>query len=132
MLTMALSGKDSLVSDDYYKEGKAINNTFEKKAIAEELGLSAQLEIRPDSLLLEFDGNLPADGTALKMNFFHRTLEEKDFIVLLTKNSLDQYVGYHELDPQGRWRVTLSDFDETWKIQRLISLPHAGKIRFEP
>lgn len=132
LLYLAVTGQDSLVSDDYYKEGKAINMDITKTRRAQQLGLVGLLTVQDDILSLTFEGRLPPDNTAIKARFFHTTIEENDFTIMLTPNAQQRYSGALPQPIEGNWRVTLSAFDESWKIQRKIALPMATAIRFEP
>lgn len=128
----AVTGKDTLVSDDYYKEGKGINLDISKVKKAEQLGLIALMKVTDSSINLTFESQLPPDNAAIQANFFHTTLSEHDVALLLTKNAQGEYTTTLETPLTGKWRVTLSAFDESWKIQRRVALPSSSVIRFEP
>lgn len=129
---LATTGEDSLVSDDYYKEGKGINQDLSKIQLARELGYVGLLEVSEETVSLRFESSAPKDATALRLVFFHNTLEDKDYKVMLTRNARGQYVGYPTQSLEGRWRLTLSDIDETWKIRQTIGLPYSGTIKLAP
>lgn len=129
---LATTGEDSLVSDDYYKEGKGINQDLSKIQLAKDLGYVGLLEVSDDSVKLRFQTSAPKDATALRLVFFHNTLEEKDYVVMLTRNATGQYVGYPTQSLKGKWRLTLSDINETWKIRQTIGLPYSGSITLAP
>lgn len=132
IVTLATSGKDSLVSDDYYKEGKAINLDITKVKKARQLGLTGLVQVSDNQLTLRFENRLPPDSTAIKAQFFHTTLSTRDFTVMLTPDAQRRYTGILPGNADGKWRVTLSAFDDSWKIQKRIALPNSSVIRFEP
>lgn len=135
---LATTTENSMVSDDYYKEGKAINFSLKKKHKAKQLNLIAGLQIENGNVLVNFKQALPPDPTAIKLDFFHATLEDKDFYIMLTRDANGDYRGALPTESQdvqtlaGKWRITLTPFDESWKIRRQISFPTAGEVILEP
>ena len=61
---LAFSSNDGLVSDDYYKEGLAINRTLKRDQQAVALGISANVQFSPSRdavrVLLAGSGDQPA------------------------------------------------------------------------
>ena len=132
LLKLAISTEDSLVVDDYYKEGKAINATLDKEALARKRNITTDLTIGNGSIALKFHSGIPQEGNALKLSFYHVTLEERDISVLLSRDASGIYRGFIEQNMDGKWRVSLTPFDESWKIQNTLNLPYSGTIKFNP
>ncbi|BCO19098.1 FixH family protein [Alteromonas sp. McT4-15] len=132
LLKLAISTEDSLVVDDYYKEGKAINATLDKEALARKRNITTDLTIDNGSIALKFHSGIPQEGNALKLSFYHVTLEERDISVLLSRDASGIYRGFIEQNMDGKWRVSLTPFDESWKIQNTLNLPYSGTIKFNP
>jgi len=132
LLNLAISTEDSLVIDDYYKEGKAINASLDKEAVAKRLNITTDLTIKDGSIALEFHSSIPKEGNAVKLNFYHVTLEERDVSILLSRDANGIYRGFVEQNLDGKWRVSLTPFDESWKIQNTLVLPQPGAIKFNP
>ncbi|WP_269519751.1 FixH family protein [Alteromonas sp. BMJM2] len=132
LLKLAISTEDSLVVDDYYKEGKAINARLDKEAVARKLNMTSDLTIKDGSIALEFHSGIPAEGNALKLNFYHVTLEEKDVSTLLSRDANGIYRGFVETNLDGKWQISLTPIDESWKIQNTLILPNANTIKFNP
>ena len=132
LLKLAISTEDSLVVDDYYKEGKAINATLDKQAIAKKKNITTDLKIEDGSVALEFHSGIPQEGNAVKLSFYHVTLQERDVSVLLSRDANGIYRGFIEQNLDGKWRVSLTPFDESWKIQKTLQLPYSGVIKFNP
>ncbi|MFK8084003.1 MAG: FixH family protein [Granulosicoccus sp.] len=59
MLYLALNANNSLVVDDYYKEGKAYNLRIERDRLASLLGLEAVVTQTSEGLILELDQKTP-------------------------------------------------------------------------
>lgn len=135
---LALTSENSMVSDDYYKEGKAINVSLQKSRMAKQLNLVAGLQINGSSILVSFKQALPPDPAAIKLDFFHATMESKDFAVMLTRDANGDYRGTFPVledgtqSPVGKWQLTITPFDESWKIQNQVGFPINGEIILEP
>jgi len=132
LLKLAVSTEDSLVIDDYYKEGKAINATLDKEAQAKRKNITTDLTIDNGSIALKFHSGIPQDGNAIKLSFYHVTLEQRDVSVLLSRDANGIYRGFVEADLTGKWQVSLTPVDESWKIQNTLQLPYSGVIKFNP
>lgn len=132
LVNFAANTNDSLVVDDYYKEGKAINTSMAKVEEARRLRIMTDLTVNGGQVALEFHSGIPATGNALKLSFYHVTLQEKDFSLLLTRDANGIYRGFTEQDTNGKWRVSLTPLDDAWKVQQEVSLPRSDKIRFIP
>ena len=132
LVNFAANTEDSLAIDDYYKEGKAINASMAKVEEAQRLRIMTDLTVNDGQIALEFHSGIPSTGNALKLNFYHVTLQEKDFSLLLTRDAKGIYRGFTEQDTNGKWRVSLTPIDDSWKVQQEISLPRKDKIRFVP
>jgi hypothetical protein len=132
MLTLAINTEDSPVIDDYYKQGKAINLDLAKQENARTLGVKTQLTIKDNQLALRFLQGEPESGEALELAFYHATLIEQDFVLLLTRDALGNYRGNHSLAIKGRWNVVLQPLHRNWKIQQPLVLPRQLAIDFNP
>ena len=132
LLKLAISTEDSLVVDDYYKEGKAINATLDKEIMARKRNITTELTVNDGRIALKFHSGIPQDGTALKLSFYHVTLEERDTSILLARDAQGVYRGSTEVSLDGKWRISLTPIDESWKIQNVVQLPYSGVIKFNP
>ena len=97
MLYNAVSGKDSLISDSYYKDGRMYtqNKTAINQAKSEMIG--AQLLSNDDAgISLSISGNLKQQPTILKAKFIHPTLDTLDQEVLLQQFPDGTYKGASE------------------------------------
>lgn len=133
VLNLAINTSDSLVVDDYYKEGRTINSRLDKIENAKRLNISTGITVNSDGgIQLRFESGKPRSNEALRLNLYHVTLKNRDVEVLLSSDASGVYRGFTDLPLQGKWRVTLLPVDESWKIQQVISLPRADEIRFAP
>jgi hypothetical protein len=132
MLRFAFNGQDSMVVDDYYKQGKAINLSLEKIEKAKALNLHSLLSVSGDQLTLTFIQGQPTDGSALRLSFYHVTQKYKDQAYDLTKDATGVYRATAAKDLSGKWRVVLQPHDKEWKIQQTLSFPQKRAVPFNP
>jgi hypothetical protein len=132
VISFATDGTNSLVVDDYYKEGKSINARLDKVEEAKALNISTQLRISDEFISLEFLSGAPESQQALKLDFFHVTQEDKDFQVLLLADASGIYRAEVSGSLKGKWRLRLTPLDERWKVQKTVNLPTYTAISFNP
>ena len=132
VFNFAMDGTNTLVVDDYYKEGKAINARLDKIDKARDLNIKTLLDVKDGAIALEFISGAPQQGEALRLEFFHVTLADKDFDVLLSRDASGVYRSSFDGDISGKWRIRLLPMDESWKVQDRINLPQAKAFKFEP
>ena len=119
---------DSLVRDNYYKEGQAINMQLDRDNVASELGLRAQFTIDEltGDISLQLDGNLQSLPELLTMDIISPTHAELDRAVELRHLAGNQYVGQLESSIQGRQYIELSDpaspGNDGWRLTDEITL----------
>ena len=80
---IANSNPDPLVVGDYYKKGKAINMEVGKVKHAQKLGIRFALKLTNNELVIKPTG-IEKTFPLLNVNFYHPTLEDKDFYLALT------------------------------------------------
>lgn len=132
MLFFASTTKDSLVKDDYYKEGKAINVNRGKIEKAKQLGISTLLTMTDERAILRFTSGEPEDKAALILEFFHPTLSTNDFTLLLSRNGEGLYQADLDQPIIGKWQVTLLPFHKEWRIQQTFTFPRFEPVIFKP
>lgn len=115
---IAFSGADSLVVDNYYRDGLAINQVLEQDRRAEALGLSAELRLDATSgeLLVVIDTahSLPEQ---LALLLFHPTDLKRDRELVLTEITRGHYRA--DLDQRLRSRYylrVLPEPDREWRL----------------
>lgn len=123
MITIAIKTEHSLVTDDYSKEGRAINLELARDDKAAELGLYAQLAFDNTEVRVTLDGN---DGAGhypyLVLNLYHPTLEEQDRTVQLSPISEQGYTGTLPHSMEGRWYLDLRGPDNDWRLKGEVFL----------
>jgi len=117
-LWLAISSNDGLVTDDYYKQGLAVNQSMQRDHYAASLGLRADL-MRSDQnirLLLgtESEHALPA---VIKLQLAHPTRAGHDQLIEMSADGPGLYTGKLTTNIMGRWLVSIEDPAGKWRLQ---------------
>jgi hypothetical protein len=113
----------SLVSDDYYKEGKGINQDITKLQEAKALQLKASVYNQDKTLVVVLDKGKLEQYPALRVNIVHRTLETEDIQVMVSADAQGHYRINHDVELKGPWFVKVSSFDSRWILQGKVNFP---------
>lgn len=114
---LAVVSNDGLVTDDYYKQGLAVNQRLHREEQATSLGLHADL-MRADlnvRLLIGADGQTKLPE-AIKLRVTHPTRAGQDQTVELVSEGQGFYTGKLTEDIFGRWLVSLEDPAGQWRL----------------
>ncbi len=132
MITMAVSGKDSLVRDDYYKDGLMINEELKRDQKAADLGLTAQLTISDQEIEITLSNPeiIPRDQL-LRLRLLHPTLADGDMEIMLVSNG-DHYRATFEGSIEGKRYLQLSDQQDVWRLKGESWLPRTDPILLQP
>ncbi len=121
-LYLAASGQDGLVVDDYYKQGKTINQSLHRDAVARQIGITAtvtfdQANDQLNVILRRADGQaLPA---SISVVLVHATRSGADKIVTLSPLE-NGYTGKLPSLGAGKWNVLIEDTQKKWRLQKEI------------
>ena len=131
-IIIAMNTEDSLVVDEYYKKGLAINEVIKYDEQAKQLGLSAFVDANSQSgeilvsLSSESNVELPPEIT---FKLIHRTRSGLDqTTVLQRKGDTADYRGY--LKPpiiEGRWTVQVIA-EQQWRLRQSFTTKSAEHI----
>ncbi|GIU26384.1 FixH family protein [Shewanella schlegeliana] len=121
LLMIAIDTKDSLVTEDYYKEGKGINIDLRKIKQAKHLGMNYLLEFDDKYVEISQQGG-EKYLAALSVSFYHPTLEERDFSQIVTADANGVYRIDLTQSIEGPWEVRIEGFDQSWRIQQRVTL----------
>ncbi|SDU11211.1 FixH family protein [Halopseudomonas salegens] len=111
LLFIAIANQDSMVRDNYYREGRAINMHLGRDQMARELSLRADFSIDDitGEISLTLDGGLEPLPETLQLDLIAPTQAHKDRKSLLTRISGNQYRGQLDTGVEGRMYIDLSD-----------------------
>lgn len=129
---IAANKPHSMVQDDYFKKGLAINQSLAKQEKAKELGLNGVLQMESDAGLLtvKFEGETVA-AKQIKLIFSHPTKENFDKIVTLDKLANNEYIGQLPQLAKAYWYVRILDTEESWLIKTRWSIPGDKQISLD-
>ena len=135
MVTMNIAFKtsDGLVSDDYYKEGKAIHLNADSTNKARALGIAGNLSHDADtgSLTLVLDQALVDAPSQLVLEFFHPTRPNHDQLLQLTAVDQLRYVGRAEPLVPANWKLELHPAEKDWRVRGRFLVPGPGEVRLD-
>lgn len=129
---IAVANQDSLVVDDYYKEGQAINQELDRDRKASELGLSAFVDVNAESgevlVGMASDKNFNASPD-ITFKLIHRTLAGADQTTTLSQvEGTQDYRGF--IKPpviEGRWTIQIID-QQSWRLKQNFKTKSAQHI----
>lgn len=131
LLYLASTTNNSLVVDDYYKQGKAINQRIERDHHANQLGLSAFINGSEEGILLQLEKDVVDAGSpfvwpdTLSMRWIHVTQAHRDGATLLQHIGQGRYLAQSvHLPVDGRWRVHVQPAVESQRVSS--NEPSAG------
>lgn len=117
---IAFKNADSMVVDDYYKQGLGINRQLAQDKQAEKLLaiIHAQIDTSTGQLRMELDGDFSKQPDSLLVNWIHPTVKAHDFSLTLVKSPVGDYVGQLQSSINGRWYVQASsDQPVLWRLK---------------
>lgn len=142
-LYLAIKYSDDLVSDNYYRDGLAINQQLTQDLRATELGLSAKLDFAAGSDdaidVLELELNRPRATKALParltLHLLHPTNAKADHIIQLIAGGRGRYRGQLSQLPTQRYYLRLLPGVATERVSEQQNLQSAewrlmGEIDF--
>lgn len=128
LLFVSLLNPDSMVRDNYYKEGRAINMHMGRDNMARELELQAEFRIDEvtGDVALQLDGALEELPSRLQLEIMSPTHAERDRSVELRHLSANQYSGQLPSSIEGRHYIDLSDpampGEDGWRLTGEVTL----------
>lgn len=125
MLKLAFSGKDSLVSDSYYKDGVSYTENQELIQNARVYDLKASILFEEDQIVVELTGKLQEQPSFLQLQLIHPTLEERDITVFMQQLADGRYAGVSEAEMNEKRHIWLSSPEQHWRISTTETVaPH--------
>lgn len=111
-VTIALKGADDVIIDNYYKEGRMINQALEQDQRARDLGLGGALRFdRATGEVLLTIANIPADASlmpeTLLLMMGHPVKAANDQLIVLKAIAPGHYRGQLLVEPNFSWYLTL-------------------------
>ncbi|WP_238582506.1 FixH family protein [Cellvibrio sp. OA-2007] len=116
-VTIALKGADDVIIDNYYKEGRMINQALEQDKRAQALGLSGNLSFDRTSGEVSLTiANPPAETALMPEKLLllmgHPVKAAKDQLITLIAIAPGKYRGELLVEPDYSWYLTLYPIDD--------------------
>lgn len=129
---IAANQPHSMVQDDYFKKGMAINQSIGKLQLAKDKMLVASITTDKESKLITID--LKGEKIAAKrLNLFfsHPTQTAKDHSVTLDNLSGSEFIGELPELAQAYWHIRLADTDDNWHLKARWNYPESDQIKID-
>jgi len=119
----------SMVQDDYFKKGLAINQSLAKQKNAEVLKLEAVIKVDDASelLIIRF-ANEKIAANQLLLSFSHPTQEKYDQFLQADKLTDNEFITQIPSLPQAHWHIRLTDKEENWLLKSRWHYPHENQL----
>lgn len=128
-ITISLNMDNSLVTDDWSKEGRGINMSIARDEKAADLGMEAKIDFNQRNVTINLstvEGS--ADFPYLVLNLFHPTLSDQDRTVQFTQVAPGRFAGKLHSDIDGRWYYDLRGPANKWRLKGEAHLPAENGI----
>lgn len=121
-ILIAVRTADSLVADDYYKEGRAINQRLEKddQALARGISLRSSVKKSAGGHRIEVQFAAKAGVMApesIHLLLSHPTFNQRDIQATLVKSGASSYTTEVPGLAAGKWYAQLEDNESIWRIK---------------
>lgn len=123
-----MQNQPEMVVDDYYREGRTINNRLEKYREAALRNLEAHVLVIGNRAVVRFAENAVL-GETLHLDFHHTTLGAQDFDVVAERSGELLYVATLPHTPRGRFRLVVSDDSKEWRLRVTLDVPAEQEVK---
>ncbi|MGH1360705.1 MAG: FixH family protein [Burkholderiaceae bacterium] len=116
MLYLAINGADSLVVDDYYKQGKAINQRIARDQTAADMGVTGQISADAAGMRLRLNIDLTDASPVLNGRLVHIADARQDAALTFSRTPDGAYLAGVRMPVAGIWRVHIEDPAGKWRL----------------
>lgn len=130
---LAFTRPDALVVDDYYMQGKTINQDLRRDRAATALGMHATLRYDPAAgrLSAALQRNGKSVASSVRLHLVHSTQPAKDIVLLLAPDGVGGLSAALPMLEQTRWRVLIENPDREWRLAGIWSWPAQASINLD-
>lgn len=129
---LAYTNSDALVVDDYYKQGKAINQDLRRDRVASSLQLQAGLRYEPAEGKLV--GKVTSHGRPLTgkllLSLVHSTQPQKDLQLTVQTDEQGQFSLPLPMLDMARWQVVIESEQRDWRLGVAWNWPQQKSVEF--
>ncbi len=132
-IIIASNTDDSLVQDDYYKKGLAINSNLALTQFAadNQIAATAYFDQASKLLLVKLSSGLELP-TSLTLTLSHPTLDQKDRSYKLSQLVGNEYAAEIDSIEAAFWHVSINDESEKWQLKARWLYPDVKQIDITP
>jgi hypothetical protein len=127
---LAITRPDAMVVDDYYKQGRAINQDLRRDRVASSLALAFEANYNPASALLT--GSMRGAGqplaTPLHIYLAHPTQPAKDLQLLVQPDTAGRFAVPMPMLERAHWQVVVEGPRREWRLARSWSWPRQQRL----
>jgi hypothetical protein len=113
---LAAGHPDALVVDDYYKQGKAINQDLRRDRAATKLGLALQAQYDPRAGTLS--GRLAGQAAPFTIYLAHPTLPQRDLRVFVKPAADGSFSVALPVLERTHWQVVVEGALRDWRLAK--------------
>jgi hypothetical protein len=127
---IAFTQQDALVVDDYYKQGKAINQDLRRDRAALRLGITSVLRYEPasGSLTGTVASRAGAQTEALVIQLVHSTQPEKDIKLLVRPDAAGNFSVRLPMLEKALWQVQVENVTRDWRLHAAWGWPQERSV----
>ena len=123
----ALTHKDDMVRDDWYMDGKTLEQDLSRDRAALDAGIHANISVQPDGLIdVQFRSNKPIEWPAMMwLNLYHPIHEQQDLKITLKQQDATGHYQGRSMDVvqlKGKYHAEVED-GGIWRLQQTVQLP---------
>ena len=137
-INIAIDNADSLVRDDYYKAGLAINEDLALDQATADKNIQADVTIDANigEVHIELQGELTQLPDSLILDFIHPTIQKQDFSISARHSGQGRYLSQLNQSLHNHWYLQISDRTLTgtapnWRLKTTINLDNTNDGRFK-
>ncbi|TCS39418.1 hypothetical protein EDC30_101374 [Paucimonas lemoignei] len=127
---LAVKTPDALVVDDYYKQGKAINQDLKRDRVAAARGLELGMRYAPAAGKLA--GQLKAKNgpvtERVRIQLIHSTQPGKDMHMVVQPDANGAFTLDLPMLETARWQVMVESMDRQWRLNGEWAWPREREI----
>lgn len=130
---IAVTQQDALVVDDYYKQGKAINQDLRRDRVATDLGVQFSAHYDTPTRMLSGSVSNKAKQAIgkLSVRLIHATIPEKDIVLLVQPDKAGDFSVALPMLDLGRWQVLVENEKRDWRLNGIWTWPAQHSIAIE-
>lgn len=133
-LAIAIRHADSVVRDDWYASGLAINVDLARDRVAADRGLVAQVTLTPEGgeIRIALSASAPVPEAMLDLRLQHPTQAERDREGRCVRDADHLFRCSLEAGVAGRWHAVVAPVDRTWRLGGPVTLVPGGTAVLVP